>query len=179
MDSPDRELVRAARGKNRDAFAQLTRRNLPSVFAICLAHLGNPSDAEDAVQDTFLQGYRRLGSLEDEDRFRPWITQIARNRCRDLLRQRTRRNEVDRDVDLEPSLAAEAGDHEELHEALRRLPVELRLPLLLYYFEGKDTHAVAEELGLSQGGACKRLYTARAGLRRLLERKAGGHEHAV
>ncbi len=52
-------------------------------------------------------------------------------------------------------------EHGELHEAIRRLPLELRLPLVLYYFDGQSVRGVAESLALSPATVCQRLKEAR------------------
>ena len=71
---------------------------------------------------------------------------------------------------------APQNDFEDLHDALQRLPEDLRTPLLLFYFNGRSTKQLAIELDLTQGGACTRLYRARRELRRLLEEEAITHE---
>jgi RNA polymerase sigma-70 factor (ECF subfamily) len=181
LDSrPDETLVAASREGDEDAYASLVRRHLRYVFAICLGILGARADAEDAVQDVFLKGFTGIGSLRAEDRFVAWIGQIARNHCKDHVRRRTRRAEEpltdlhETDLPRHRTAAAEDEFHD-LHAALERLSDDLRMPLLLYYYDGKSTRRLAEELGLTQGGACARLYRARRELRRLLEEEAIQH----
>jgi RNA polymerase sigma-70 factor (ECF subfamily) len=168
MNGIETKQVFAARDGDREAYAGLVRSHLRRVYAICLAILGETSDAEDAAQEVFVRGFERIRTLRDPARFGPWIGQIARNRARDMLRSRTRRAERP----LPPGFADSSGDAEDfrdLHAALGRLAEDDRLPLLLYYYDGKDTGTLADELGLSQGGACARLYRARRKLRALLE----------
>lgn len=169
MTRPDRALVAASRDGDHEAYAELTRRHLRRVFAVCLGVLGELDDAEDAAQDAFVKGFERIRSLRDGRRFPAWITQIARNRCRDLLRRRKRRPESPLTDLVEDTTAVPPDRYADLRRALARLTENDRLPLLLYYFDGKNTRTVAAELGLSQGGACSRLYRARRRLRGLLE----------
>lgn len=154
---------------DRNSFAHLVKIHLPRVFAICLGYLGEMADAEDAAQDVFLKGYQKIGTLEDAGRFKAWIDQIARHRCLDILRRQNRRREKPL-TDIHENLNSPARDQDlELQEALARLDEKHRLPLVLYYFHGKDTEALADQLGLTQGGACTRLFRARVQLRRILE----------
>jgi RNA polymerase sigma-70 factor (ECF subfamily) len=176
MAKPDEFLVNASRDGDHDAYAELVRRHLKRVFAICLSLLGELADAEDAAQEVFVRGYERIHSLRDGGRFSSWIDQIARNRCRDLLRGRLRRPDHPLTAIVEETAAAPVEEFGDLRTALSRLPEEHRLPLLLYYYDGKDTRALAQEMGLTQGGACARLYRARRLLRRLLEEEATSHE---
>jgi len=170
-------------GGDSQAYADLVHRHLKRVFAICLSLLGEQADAEDAVQEIFLKGYEKLDSLRDREKFGPWIGQIARNRCRDILRARGRHRQQTLPKILPQMVCDQAEqapeDFGDLRDALARLPEEHRQPLLLYYFDGRDTRSVARELGLTQGGACARLHRARRQLRALLEEtpQEGGVPH--
>lgn len=174
-ERPDDYLVTSSQGGDREAYAVLIRRHMKRVFAICLGILGNLADAEDATQEVFIRGLERMETLRNCERFSAWISQIARNWCRDLLRARTRRRVVSIDdqkpvVDdkAAPPSHSPAGNFTDLRLALDRLPEVHRLPLLLFYYDGKDTRTLAKELNLSKGGACARLYRARKALRQLL-----------
>jgi len=176
MERPDEWLVAASRNGENDTYSELVRRHLKRVFAICLGLLGDVPDAEDAVQEVFVRGFERLCSLRDDRRFASWISQIARNHCRDLLRSRNRRPDRPMTPAIEETAKAPIEEFDDLRAALARLPEEHRLPLLLFYFDGKDTKSLARELGLTQGGACARLYRARRHLRRLLAEEVTSHE---
>jgi RNA polymerase sigma-70 factor (ECF subfamily) len=134
--------------------------------------LGDLADSEDIAQEAFVKGMTSIGTLRDSGQFPAWISQIARNLCKDLLRKKSRHRELlDRRTGETSSNQADFSD---LHSALARLPEKYRLPLMLFYFDGKSTEKLAGELDLSQAGACTRLSRARKELRRLLSKKAGG-----
>ena len=176
MHHRDEALAIASRQGDRGSYSTLVRVHLRRVFAICLGYLGQPADAEDAAQEVFLRGYQKIGTLGDTARFKAWIDQIARNHCLDLLRRRERRSEAPLSESPEAHHTPSTDRDLELSRALARLPEKHRLPLILYYFEDKDTGALAREMGLSQGGACTRLFRARVQLRRLLEEEGKSHE---
>jgi RNA polymerase sigma-70 factor (ECF subfamily) len=92
-----------------------------------------------------------------------------------MLRARQRRAEGPLPPDFEDE-APRAEEFTDLNSALARLPEDDRLPLLLYYYDGKDTATLATELGLSQGGVCVKLYRARRKLRALLQEEVTAHE---
>jgi RNA polymerase sigma-70 factor (ECF subfamily) len=167
-DQTDAQLVAGCREGDKEAFATLVRRHSRRVFAVCLGMLGEVPDSEDAVQDVFLRGMINLHALRDEEKFAGWIVQMARNHCRDILRKRRRHRLLS-----QPDLQAAGTDDEssDLHVALAGLPEEYRLPLMLFYFDGRSTKSVANALSLSQAGACTRLSRARKQLRRLLEER--------
>ena len=170
----ERQLVDACRGGDTGAYAGLVKRYSRSVFAVCLGTLGNVHDAEDIAQDTFVKGLARIGQLRDGGQFGPWLMKIARNLCLDHARRRKRGAEI---------VALQGGDrrgpndgHADLREALARLPEKYRLPLMLYYFDGRSSENVANALGISTDGVLTRLSRARKELRRLIDSEEVSHE---
>jgi RNA polymerase sigma-70 factor (ECF subfamily) len=173
-DREDEQLVVAICGGDKDAYATLVRRHSARVFAVCLGMLGNVGDSEDAAQEALLKGLTHIHTLRDGRQFGAWVSQIARNHCLDLLRTRKRRREL-LQQNGETKTAAETG-YTDLEEALERLPDQYRLPLMLYYFDGRDSRTVAAALNISRAGACTRLSRARKELRKLLEQGRKQHE---
>jgi len=171
--------VAASCDGDRIAFGELVRRHRKRVFAISLALLGNQQDAEDAAQEVFVKSLEQLHTLRDQGQFASWIAQIARNRCRDLLRFRARRQDVPL-TEATPAPVVDTlpdEDFTDLRRAIGRLPDNHRMPppLLLFYYDGRSVRKLAEEMGLSEGGACARLYRARMALRSLLEQQEADH----
>lgn len=152
---------------DRTAYAQLVRRHYKSVFLVCLGVLGNVHDAEDMAQDALLKGFEQVRQLRDGGQFGGWIVAIARNLSLNLLRKRKTTNRM---------LAAEtpsepeppAASHEELQQAVARLPLELRLPLVMYYFDGQNVKGVARKLEISTSGVYQKLRSAIKELHELL-----------
>jgi RNA polymerase sigma-70 factor (ECF subfamily) len=130
--------------------------------------LGNVSDSEDVTQDVFLKAMTRLGSLREPSQFGAWIAQIARNLCRDHIKKSSRRREL-LELHGKPRGNIDNEEFSALYDALRRLPEHYRLPLVLFYFDGRSTKGIASALELTQAGACTRISRARKELRRLLE----------
>jgi RNA polymerase sigma factor (sigma-70 family) len=170
-DIPDGDLVAASRHGDRAAYAVLIRRHTRRVYAVCLGILGDVADSEDIAQETFMRGLTNISTLRESDRFSMWITQIARNLCRDFLKTRRKRSELldRRSAEGRPH----PGDFSALYAALERLPEKHRLPLVLYYLEDKSVQGVAAELDVSEAGAYTRLSRARRELRKLLGEEGG------
>ena len=162
----DNELVAACRFGDRAAYGVLIDRHYRRVFATCLAVLGHVQEAEDAAQEAVVRGFERIRKVRDGEHFSPWITRVARNLCIDWLRRQRR----DRDAVAHQAAknAAKEDEHADLHDAIQRLPIELRLPLVMYYFDGRSAASIADTLGLSHSGICQRLRQARQVLHRLL-----------
>jgi len=167
----EKDLVARCRAGDKSAYADLVRAYSACVFAICLGMLGNSHDAEDVAQQTLLKGLMGISGLRRDDQFGAWISRIARNLCIDFIRKcRLRANVPDRQAGL---AQPDSCDYGELQAALAELPEDLRLTLMLYYFDGRSTNNIAETLDISQGAVQTRLCRARKQLRRLLEAQRG------
>ena len=86
MDN-DSTLICRAQAGDEGAFVDLIRAYHPFVYAIVVAIVNNPQDAEEIVQDTFLNVYRGLAQYEERAKFKTWLAEIARNRARSWLRK--------------------------------------------------------------------------------------------
>ena len=163
----DRDLVTASCRADRAAYAGLVRRHYNHVFLVCLGVLGNVHDAEDVAQDAMLKGFERIRQLRDGAQFGGWIVAIARNLGINLLRQR---KSMAKALGAgEPPAQSHAGTgYEDLRQAGARLPWDLRLPLVMYYFDGQDVKAVANKLEMSTSGVYLKLRTALKELHDLL-----------
>ncbi len=168
MSGPDeKELVFASQRGSRQAYSLLVERYSRQVFGICFGVLGNAADAEDATQETLIKGFRGIGTCRNGASFGPWLSTVARNLCLDLLRQKKRHQEwLHEQTPVMPS--APQGQTLDLESGLARLPMDLRLPLLMFYFDGQNSRAIAEKLELSHTTVCQRIKEARKELHRLL-----------
>ena len=92
-----KNLVAAARSGSTAAFTQLRELYAQRVYRKLLTITKNPEDAEDALQDTFLQAYMALHTFEERSSFYSWVTRIAINSALMILRRRRRRAEVSYD----------------------------------------------------------------------------------
>jgi RNA polymerase sigma-70 factor (ECF subfamily) len=165
-DQADENAARIRPDADKATYATLVKTHYRRVFAVCFGILANVHDAEDVAQETLLKGLQSLRNLAKSERFEPWILRIAKNQCIDLLRRRKRIKAVP--AELEPVSTPPAQEHDDLEEAIRRLPQELRLPLVLFYFENKDAGSIAGTLGISQSLVYERLRAARDRLHELL-----------
>lgn len=80
-------LIHRAQSGDEGAFVDLIRVYYPFVYAIVIGIVNNPHDAEEVVQDTFLNAYRGLAEYQEMAKFKNWLGEIARNRARSWLRK--------------------------------------------------------------------------------------------
>ncbi|MBW8035835.1 MAG: sigma-70 family RNA polymerase sigma factor [Planctomycetes bacterium] len=167
----DKELVKACRKGDKNAYAQLVDLYARRVFGVCLGVLGNVHDAEDAAQDALIAGFTRIGGLKKRDQFAAWITSIARNQCLDLIRRKklTRKKLADKKEQM-PSDTRDS-EYRQLEKAISLLPEKYRTPLVLYYFQDQSAEKVANVLNITPAGVLTRLSRSRKKLRKLLSKE--------
>lgn len=176
----DRELAAFARAGQQQAYRELLRRYKTPVFRLIQSNIGDPDEAMDLTQETFVAGFGAIGRYDADRPFRLWIARIALNKCRDWARRRTVRSFFSRALPLEsahdvasdgPAPDAEAADRAELDRvraAMARLPANLREVLVLRGVEDLTQAETAELLQKSEKTVEMRLYRARAKLKALL-----------
>jgi RNA polymerase sigma factor (sigma-70 family) len=142
--------------------------------------LGNPLDAEDAVQETFLKVQRSIASFRGQSSFVTWTFRILVNTCHDARRSRLRKKEVSSD-DSEESPRPEPrapGTHPSLRLALERALAKLtrhqRDVFLLYEVEGFRHAEIAATLEISETASKNTLFQAKKNLRQMLDAPRGG-----
>src|SRR4029077_258088 len=101
MPQTDAGAVALAREGDSDAFRALVERHSRAVYRLAHRMTGNPQDAEDVVQDTFLKAYRQLGRFESRANFGTWLHRIAVNCSIDLIRTRKHQEAGHDATDLE------------------------------------------------------------------------------
>lgn len=151
------------------ALETLIARHFAPACRVARAALRDPASAEDAAEEAVVALARSAGRFKAGRRFRPWWGTILRNAIRGQERSRRRRLHRERQVALlGPTKAAPAEDAAlatgQLSDALLALPVDLRLPIVLHYYEGRSHEEVAELVGCPTGTASSRI---RRGLERL------------
>jgi RNA polymerase sigma-70 factor (ECF subfamily) len=139
--------------------------------------LGNPLDAEDAVQDTFMKVQRSIASFRGQSSFVTWTFRILVNTCHDARRKRNRKKEIaneDLVVGEAPPVEARAAvSHPSLKMALERALAELtrhqRDVFLLYEVEGFRHQEIASMLEITEAASKNTLFQAKKNLRSMLE----------
>jgi RNA polymerase sigma-70 factor, ECF subfamily len=164
MEERPSAMVRAA-GGDADAFAMLLQPLLDPAYRLAAVMLADRSAAEDAVQEASVKAWRKLRQLRGEERsLRPWFLSIVANECRMARRQRWW--SVLRMADPRPEDSAVAAPaSSDLKDAVLRLPVGERVPLVLFFYLDLPMEEVARTLGVSEAAARSRIYRAAKSLR--------------
>ncbi len=149
-------------------FAQQAQKWLPMLFRIALSILKHPADAEDALQEALQKAWDKREKIY-EGAFKPYITKILINECRNVQRHRMRVFAV-----AEMKDASVPAYDMEVRDMLDRLPEKLRIPFLLRYMEDFTDKEIAKMLGLTASTVRGRVDRARKKLRTLFSEEAIG-----
>ena len=163
---PSDAIVRSAAAGDDVAFARLVTEHHVSLARVAFVICGEPEMTRDAGQSAWGIAWRRIGSLREPSRIRPWLVAIAANEARKLVARRRIRPVVDISATLVPATGTDlddAVDTIDLELVLRGLRPEDRTLLAMRYAAGLDSSEIARLLGLSASGV-------RSRLSRLLER---------
>ena len=161
----DDRTFAACRQGDRAAFRRLFEAYKDRVFSVAVYFLdGDVAAAEDISQDVFVRVYTRLGQFRCESEFTTWLYRLVANACRDEFRRRKRRpatTQLQEGNCIPGGSVSEAFLRLELSEtvlsALNELPPDMRLTVLLRYFEDMSYEDIAAALHCSQGTVASRL----------------------
>ena len=170
-------LVRHAANGDAAAWEPLVLAHQEAVFRLSYLLLGDPDDAEDVAQETFLRAYRSLHLFDDSRPLRPWILSIAANLARNRRRAAGRylaalRRLVFADPPDRTSIEEKSVmniEAQSLWEAVQRLDEASRQIVYLRYFLALSVEETAEVLGVAAGTVKSRLHRALGRLRGVVE----------
>lgn len=188
----DERLVEAAKMGNGSVFDELHKRHAGRMFRVAYRITRRRDDAEDAVQESFINAYLHLKKFDGRARFSTWLTRIAIN----AALMKVRKNRISREVSVEdltetlelrpnhkladsspnPEQTCAQGERETvLRDAIGKLRPRLRQTVELYLLQECSLHETAKTLGISVPAAKARLFHARAALRRTAGPKRATH----
>jgi RNA polymerase sigma factor (sigma-70 family) len=168
--SSDERLARRAAGGDRRAFEEIYERYHQDLYRFCLAMVGNPQDAQDALQNTMVKVLRGLPGEQRTIKLRPWLYRIARNESVETLRRRRDTAELESQQVAVAAVTETAETRERLRTLLadlEQLPERQRAALVMRELGGLDFDQIGAAFETSAAVARQTLYEARLSLRQL------------
>jgi RNA polymerase sigma-70 factor (ECF subfamily) len=180
---PDEDLIRAAVEGNTSAFNALVRKHEDTVYGFAFKVCRDREKAQEALQDTFITMFRKLGTFDGRSKFSTWLYTIVSNNC--LMKRRRRKiDDLLESLDEPPPQSGRTRSYRfaewvetpvdllltrelrsVLERSLKRLPVDYRVVFVLRDMEGKSAAEAAAILKISEEAVKSRLRRARAFLR--------------
>nr|WP_307798890.1 sigma-70 family RNA polymerase sigma factor [Streptomyces beijiangensis] len=160
--------VRAVEG-DEEAFAELVRRHAPGLVRLAARLLGDQPEAEDAVQEAFINAWRKLPDFRGHASFSTWLYRIVTNRCLNILRARKPQAPLEAAGDMAAPEHTTAPDRiaeshaavDDLHRALGSLSAEQRTCWVLREWDGQSYTFIANTVGITEQAVRARVFRAR------------------
>lgn len=172
-----KQLVIQAQAGDADAFVQLVEANRQQLYKISFCYLRDQEDVADAIQDTILTAFERIGDLKQPQYFRTWLIRILINRCKDYLRCRTR--EVAVEVIPDAEVSDPVMERLMYQGLLQQIDPKYRDVLILHYVDGFRAREIAKILDMKQGTVLTRLRRGRQQLQAIYDLNNNQHERTV
>lgn len=155
-------VVRSAVSGDQIAFGRIVGAFDDDMRRVCIVITRNEPLADEAVQAAWVIAWRKLGSVREPDRLKPWLVSVAANQARDLLRKNRRRSDLETGEDLAPTVLggvdpATGIESLDMLAAVERLDAEDRALLAMRYVAGFDATELSLALGISPAGTRTRL----------------------
>lgn len=173
MNSLEPEVLDQVHRGNQEAFTQLVETFQRPVYNLCYRMLGDPDEAEDAAQETFLRVYKNIRNYDKKRPFSTWLLSIAAHLCIDQLRKRRM---VLISMDATPYLDLPDGlpgpeaslnlkeDQKRVQELLKTLSPQDRAAVVMYYWYDFSYEEISDSLALTVSAIKSRLHRARLSL---------------
>ncbi len=172
----DEIILQGCRAGEPGAIEALVRQSQGVVYRVCLSILDDPSEAEDATQETFIAALKALPGFRGDSAFNTWLYAIAVNACRRHLKQRRRHQALQTTLTFGP---VATGDHfsdpeqtlirsevaATLWSAVSELDEQHRMPVILRYYHELSVAEIAQILDINEGTVHSRLFNARERIR--------------
>ena len=156
------DLVSKAKKGDPNAFTDLIQSQMKNMYKTARSILSQDADVADAISETILICWERLGSLKYNSYFRIWMTRILINKCYELIRK-NRNITVDAEFP-EQGYQEIAYENIEWKETLDSISEKYRLVMMLHYVEGFTVSEISQILEISEGTVKSRLARGRDSL---------------
>ena len=167
-----KDLIEACKGGNRRAQYKLYRLYSKAMYNICMRMMNNREDAEDMLQESFTEAFRRLDSFRYEATFGAWLKRVVVNRCINGLRRRNSAlinvDNIER-YDTQDVVFEDAElDVQRIRSAMENLPDGYRVIFSLYFLEGYDHQEISQIMEISESTSKTQLFRAKLKLKEIL-----------
>jgi len=176
------EVLKQLQQNNKAAFAQLVDKYQRAVYNLCYRMLGNPEEAEDISQETFLRVYRNIAKYDEKRSFSTWLLSISAHLCIDQLRKRRMAIiSIDSAPENEPADGSPSPEamfyrkenQQQIQGLLKTLNPQDRAAVVMYYWYDFSYEEIALSLSMSSSAVKSRLHRARISLAQAFSKQNG------
>lgn len=164
------ELIKRAKCHDADAFSELVQLYLSDMYKVAISILMNDSDVADAIQNTLLSCWEKIGTLKRNQFFKTWLIRILINKCYDICKIRAKELTTSDNKDV----AVYDESNYEFQEMLSVLDDKYRMPMYLFYGEEYKISEIANILDIPKSTVQTRLARGREQLAKYYESEMEG-----
>ena len=172
-----KELIESCKAGSRSAQFKIYKLYYKAMYNTSLRIVNDTAEAEDIMQESFLEAFRHLDSYTGEGTFGSWLKKIVINKSLDALRKNKESISIEEESLDFPEIIEENREEEiqyqvaEVKEAITKLPEEYRIVLSLFLLEGYDHEEISEILNISNNSSRTRFVRAKQKLQKILKEK--------
>lgn len=158
--------------RKKQLFTEIYNQNADSILRLCYMYLKDRELAQDATQETFLKAYNKLNSFREQSNINTWLTSIAINTCKNIIRNSKNSKSDISLYDAEFHIHCTLADNDEtlsVNEAVCSLPQEFKEVILLKYYRDLQIKDISKVLSLPQTTVNYRLLKAKSLLKDILK----------
>ncbi|WP_370831642.1 sigma-70 family RNA polymerase sigma factor [Clostridium sp.] len=150
-------IIRAKKG-NKEAFINLIEENLISMYRVAKGILLSQEDIDDAIQNTILLSYKNINTLKKNEFFKTWLIRILINECNKIYNFNKKYIDFN---EIKENYTNDEYENFDLKRAIQGLSEDLRLPIILFYFEDMQISEIADLMNIPIGTVKSRLSRAK------------------
>ena len=150
-------IIKAKKG-NKEAFINLIEENLISMYRVAKGILLSQEDIDDAIQNTILLSYKNINTLKKNEFFKTWLIRILINECNKIYNFNKKYIDFN---EIKENYTNDEYENFDLKKAIQSLSEDLRLPIVLFYFEDMQISEIADLMNIPIGTVKSRLSRAK------------------
>lgn len=150
-------IIKAKKG-NKEAFINLIEENLISMYRVAKGILLSQADIDDAIQNTILLSYKNINTLKKDEFFKTWLIRILINECNKIYNFNKKYIDFN---EIKENYTNDEYENFDLKKAIQSLSEDLRLPIVLFYFEDMQISEIADLMNIPVGTVKSRLSRAK------------------
>jgi RNA polymerase sigma factor (sigma-70 family) len=164
------DLIKKCKKQDQRSQMQIYKLYYKAMFNTCLRIVGNKSDAEDIMQDSFLSAFQKIEQYNEKGSFGGWLKRIVVNNSIDFTKRNKIFTEFDDQIEMEEESSTEQAEinirFKDIKEALNRIKNQYRIIISLFLFEGYDHDEISEILNISYNLSRTRYHRAKEQLKK-------------
>jgi len=171
----NRDIIEKSKRGNREAQYQLYRQYSRAMYNVASRMMNNREEAEDMLQESFTEAFRRLESFRYESTFGAWLKRIVVNKCINEIKRRRAKLEFFEDMSPFQGKPEDSEDYgpgltvEQVRKAMEQLPKGSRMIFSLYLLEGYDHQEISQILDISESNSKTQYMRAKQRIREILK----------